>query len=98
MAAGRSLRVATVDDAKKVAKPKSLTEAIDGGTYLEILVAQRREMVRDVKDERGPAKAAMHRQIALLSKEIEALQASADQEAAEDAEALADEAFDAEAL
>jgi hypothetical protein len=54
-------------------------------------------MIRDVKDVTGPAKAALHRQIALCSKEIAALQAEADQESAEDAE-VADEAFDAEAL
>ena len=78
-------------------KPKSLTEAIESGTYLEILQAQRRQMVLDVKDERGPARAALHRQIALHSKEIAGLQAAADQEANEDAEA-ADEAFDTAAL
>lgn len=92
----RKLRVATEADATKV-KPKTLAEAIEGGTYLEILTAQRREMIRDVKDVTGPAKAALHRQIALCSKEIAALEAEADQEAAEDAE-VADEAFDPEAL
>lgn len=96
MATQRKLRVATEADAEKV-KPKSLAEAVEGGTYLEILVAQRREMIRDVKDVTGPAKAALHRQIALVSKEIAALQAEAEQEAAEDVE-VADEAFDAEAL
>lgn len=96
----KSLRVATEADAKAAAakvKPKSLMEAIEDGTYLEILVAQRREMIRDVRDVTGPAKAALHRQIALCSKEIAALQAEAEQESAEDAE-VADEAFDAEAL
>jgi hypothetical protein len=94
------LRVATEEDAKAVAekaKPKTLADAVESGTYLEILVAQRREMIRDVKDVNGPAKAALHRQIALVSKEIAGLQAAAEQEATEDAEA-ADEAFDAEAL
>lgn len=94
--AARKLRVATEADAAKT-KPKSLTEAIDGGTYLEILLAQRREMVRDVRDLTGPAKAALHRQIAICSKEIAALEAEADQEAAEDAE-VADEALSAEAF
>ena len=92
--AARKLRVATDADA---VKPKSLAEAVESGTYLEILVAQRREMIRDVRDVTGPAKAAMHRQIALTSKEIAALQAEAEQEATEDAE-VADEAFDTEAL
>lgn len=100
MAAKRTpLRVATDADAapKKPAKPKTLAEAVEGGTYLEILVAQRREMIRDVREVSGPAKAALHRQIALTSKEIAALEEAAAQEAAEDAE-VPDEAFDAEAL
>jgi hypothetical protein len=100
LAAKRTLRVATEVDAEKAAekvKPKTLAEAVDGGTYLEILVAQRREMIRDVREVGGPAKAALHRQIALHSKEIEALVAAAEQEATEHAE-VADEALDAEAL
>lgn len=97
------LRVATDADAEKAkqdaeTKPaKSLAEAIEGGTYLEILIAQRREMIRDVALVTGPAKAALHRQIALSSKEIAQLQVAAAEEAAEDAEAE-DEPFDAEAL
>jgi hypothetical protein len=91
-----ALRLATEADAEKV-KPKTLAEAVDDGTYLEILVAQRREMIRDVREVNGPAKAALHRQIALVSKEIAALQAEAAQEATEDAE-VADEALDTEAL
>lgn len=96
MAATRALRVATEADAKPP-KPLTLAEAIESGTYLEILRAQRRQMVADVKDATGPALAALHRQIALHSKEIAALDVAAQQEAAEDAE-VEDEAFDAEAL
>lgn len=92
----KRLRVATESDAPK--KPLSLAEAAEGDDYLAILVAQRREMIRDVADVQGPAKAALHRQIALHSKEIAALQAAASEEAAENAEALEDEAWDAEAL
>ena len=78
-------------------KPKTLAEAVEGSDYLTILIAQRREMVRDVRDEKGPAKAALHRQIALHSKEIAALQAAATEEATESGE-VADEAFDTSAL
>jgi hypothetical protein len=98
--AAKQLRVATEADVKaaaELAKPKTLTEAIEDGNYLEILLAQRRQMITDLKDVNGPAKAALHRQIALGSKEIAALQAEAEQEATEDAE-VADEAFDTEAL
>ena len=78
-------------------KPMTLADAAESGTYLEILVAQRREMIREVGDVTGPAKAAMHRQIALHSKEIAALQVEQQQEAAEDDE-VGDEAFDSKAL
>lgn len=96
MTAKRNLRVATEADAKP-APPKSLAEAVEGEDYLAILIAQRREMVRDVRDEKGPAKAALHRQIALHSREIAALQESAHQEAVEDAEAR-DDSFDVSAI
>ncbi|GJJ22293.1 hypothetical protein [Mycolicibacterium mageritense] len=81
-------------------KPKamSLDEAIQSGDYLEILRAQRRDIVKSLPDERGPAKAALHRQLALISKEIQALEARAKQEAAEDGDAGADEAWDEEAI
>ena len=99
MAARKAPLRAVTPDEKPPARsaPKTLAQAAEGGNYLEILIAQRREMIRDVAGEKGPAKAALHRQIALHSKEIAALQAAAEQEAAESAEAD-DEAFDAEAL
>lgn len=89
------LRVAT--DADKPAEPKTLIEAIESGTYLEVLEAQRREMVSVLKETKGPALAALHRQIGIASKEISQLRASAKQEADEDAE-VADEAFDPKAV
>jgi len=63
------------------AKPKTLAQAIESGTYLEILCAQRRQMVSDLANANGPALAALHRQIALHSKEIEALEAASSEEA-----------------
>lgn len=95
MAAKRSLRVAT--DADAPAKPKTLAEAVESGTYLEVLVAQRRQMVTDVANATGPALAALHRQIALHSKEIAGLQAAAKEEADESAE-VPDAPFDSEAI
>ena len=94
--AAKQLRAVKPDE-KAPEKPKTLAQAAEGTDYLEILVAQRREMIRDVSDVSGPAKAALHRQIAMASKEIAALQAAAAQEASEDAEAD-DEAFDASAI
>ena len=78
-------------------KPLTLAEAIEGGDYLEILLAQRRDIVTSLPEEKGPAKAAMHRQLSMLSKEIEGLQAQR-QEEADDVEASGDEEWDAEAI
>lgn len=105
MAASRShVRVVTPDDVPEVpvepARVLSLTEAIESGDYLEILRAQRRDIVFSLPEEKGPAKAALHRQLALISKEIQALEVKNAQAAKEDAEGVAveDEAWDAEAL
>ncbi|MFD1055443.1 hypothetical protein [Terrabacter terrigena] len=73
------------------------------GDYLEILKALRLQAAKDVKTEKGPAKAAMLRQILQLSTEIAALEAERKAAAAEDAESddggdEDDEPFDAEAL
>lgn len=92
---GTKLRAVTETDAPP--KAKTLIEAVESGTYLEVLVAQRRQMVSDVANATGPALAALHRQIALHSKEIAALQASAKQEADENGD-VPDEAFDASAV
>ncbi len=89
------LRAVGADE--KPPKPKTLEEAIETGTYLEILVAQRAQIVNDLPDERGPAKAAMHRQLALLSKEIEALRVK-DADDTEGGADVDDEEFDATAI
>lgn len=60
--------------------PMTLAQALDHGTYLDTLLAQRREMTKDVRTVGGPAKAAMYRLIASLSKDIAALEAERKQE------------------
>ena len=81
------------------AKPMTLIEAIEGGIYLEILRAQRRDIAASLPEEKGPAKAALHRQLSILAKEIEQLEAKAKQEGGEDADAdTAAEEWNAEAL
>lgn len=57
----------------------TLAQAISGGDYIEILLAQRREIVETLPDVRGAAKAALHRQLTLISKEIEAIRVSTTQ-------------------
>ena len=88
-----NLRVATEADVKRI-RVMTLSEAVEGGTYLEILIAQRRQMISDLREAKGPALAALHRQIALHSKEIDVLQVSAEQEAP----AVPDEPFNAAEL
>lgn len=58
-------------------KVKTLAEAVDGGEYLDILKAQRHEIVVSLPGEKGPAKAALHRQLSLISKEIQTLELAA---------------------
>lgn len=101
-AAKRSpLRVATTADAKQEAQKarthKTLAQAIEGDDYLEVLIAQRRQMVKDVTAATGPAKAALHRQIALASKEIAGLQAERTANGT-DEEPAEDEAFDSDVI
>lgn len=92
-------RAVTAEDVPEVKpEPMTLQQAIDSGKYLEILRAQRREIVASLPEEKGPAKAALHRQLSLISKEIQALEASAKQEAIENGGPVEDEAWDAEAI
>lgn len=75
----------------------SLEEAITRGSYLQILIAQRAEMVADLPETKGPALAALHRQISITSKEIESL-LSRDSDEAEGGANVEDGEFDAEAI
>jgi hypothetical protein len=90
----KRLRVATEADAKP-AVPQTLAQAVESGTYVEILRAQRRQMVNDLSNATGPALAALHRQIALHSKEIAAIDAHDADEEADDAAEVEDGDFDA---
>lgn len=78
--------------------PLTLMDAIERGTRLEILVAQRREAAASLAGLSGAALAAMHRQIALLGKEIEEIQ-SAETEGTDIGDAIdaPDEEYDPEA-
>ena len=75
----------------------SLDAAVAGGDFLQILLATRRGIVADIPEAQGPAKAALYRQLTLLSKEIEALLAK-DAEDSEGGADVDDEEFDPEAL
>jgi hypothetical protein len=101
--AARKLRAVSTDPSadEPVAPTRimSLSEAIESGIYLEILKAQRRDIVLSLPDERGPAKAALHGQLSKLSKEIEQLEAREEpDEGAGRGEVLEDGKFDASAI
>lgn len=76
----------------------TLSEAVDGGDYLEILKAQRRDIVDCLPDEKGPAKAALHRQLALISKEVEEIRAARMDDESSVVDESDDEAWDDSAL
>lgn len=75
----------------------SLAEAVETGDHLTILIAQRREIAASIPEEKGPAKAALHRQLSIVSKEIEALESRATEDA-DDAAQVEDEAWDEETI
>ena len=98
-ASKRHLRAATDDDASKAVKPKSLVDAAQGGDYRELLVAQRMDIARSLQnpETQGPARAALHRQLGLIAREIREMDEARAEEAAENG-ATPDEAFDASAV
>ena len=69
----RRLTVVAPDESRPAPVKKTLAEAVESGGYREILLAQRREIVASLPNEKGPAKAALHRQLSLISKEIESI-------------------------
>lgn len=91
------LRAVGPDEIPEPVKILTLAEAVETGDYLQILLAQRREIVTDLPDEKGPAKAALHRQLSILSKDIEALQRGEDEDS-EGGANVEDGEFDAEAI
>jgi len=74
MSSRSHVRVVAPDEVAAPKKVLTLGEAIAGGDYLQILLAQRRDIADALPDEKGPAKAALHRQLSLISKEIETLE------------------------
>lgn len=90
----KRLRAVTDTEKAAPAKPMSLVEAIESGDYLEILKAQRRDIAESLPNEKGPAKAALHRQLAAVSKEIEGLEAAAEDSPESVVAQTEDEAWD----
>lgn len=89
---------AVADDEKPTPKPMSLAEAVETGDHYQILVAQRRQIVVDMRDANGPAKAALHRQLSLLSKEIAVIDMAGGDDEISQAATTADDAWDSSAI
>ncbi len=92
------LRVASEVDAP--AKPKTVSEAADKGTTRELLVAMRTRIAKAVEDPNTPARdlAALTKRLVEVVRDIEAIDARAQQEEARAGGDVADAAFDASAI
>ena len=97
--ASRPLRAVTAGEAPPKAAPVTVTEAITKGDRRGILVATRNRIARTVDDPKCPPRdlAALTRRLDDIVEKIAAIDALAEQEAAESAD-VADEAFDASAI
>lgn len=85
---------------KPDARPKSVTQAADAGSTRELLVAMRTRIAKAVENENTPARdlAALTKRLVEVVRDIEAIDARAEQEAAKSANATPDAAFDASAI
>ena len=93
----RPLRAVEAGEKPSARVFESLIDAVEHGTHLDVLIWQRRDVAEAIKTEKGPALAALHRQLTLLSKEIESLQDKQGDDEGGGA-GVGDETFSAEAL
>ena len=102
MAARRTpLRAVRPDEpAHACVKPKSVTEAADSGTTRELLVAMRARIAKAVEDPNTPARdlAALTKRLVEVVRDIEAIDARAEDDRREESADVADGAFDASAV
>ena len=79
--------------------PKTISQAADGGTTRELMVAMRARIASAVEDANTPARdlAALSKRLIEVVRDIEAIDARAEQEATQRDDAR-DEAFDASAI
>ena len=81
--ATKPLRAVKADEKAPATKPKTITEAADGGTTRELLVAMRARIAKAVEDPNTPARdlAALTKRLVEVVRDIEAIDARDDQEA-----------------
>ena len=94
----KKLRAVTPDDRPE--RPKSITEAAADGTTRELLVAMRARIAKAVEDPNTPARdlAALTKRLVEVVRDIEAIDARAEQDGATGADEVEDGAFDASAV
>lgn len=94
-----SLRAVSPDETPEQKRIRTIVEAADSGTSRDLLVAMRNRIAKTLDEPNCPARdqASLSRRLLEIRREIEAIDAAAEQEAAESDE-VADEVFDAEAL
>lgn len=90
---------AVAPDEKAERKPRTIVEAADQGSARDLLVAMRNRIAKTLDEPNCPARdqASLSRRLLEIRKEIEAIDAAAEQEAAESA-SHEDEEFDASAV
>ena len=93
------LRAVSPDERPEKKPPRTIVEAASDGTARDLLVAMRNRIAKTLDEPNCPARdqASLSRRLLEIRKEIEAIDAAAEQEALE-RDDVADEAFDAEAL
>lgn len=84
MGAKRSLRAVAADETAPT-KPKTITQAADGGTARELLVAMRARIAETVENPNTPPRdlAALSRRLLEIAREIEAIDVREAEEADE---------------
>lgn len=101
MAAPRKqhIRAVTPGETPVPKHAKTVTQAANNGTQRELLVALRTRVAKQVEDPNCPPRdlASLSRRLLEIARDIEALDAAAEQEAAENA-VTPDEDFDASAI
>lgn len=93
------LRAVKPGEKPPITRPKTVTQAAQGGTTRELLIALRDRIARTLEDPNCPPRdlASNSKRLMEIVRDIEAIDARAHEEAKESV-ATADEAWDSEAL
>jgi len=93
------LRAVAPDEKPPRKRPKTITQAAASGDRRQLLVSMRDRIAKTVEDPNCPPRdlAALTRRLIEIAREIEALDAAAEQEASESVD-VADEDFDVSAV